>query len=152
MWYIFSTTMKDEEAQRKGIVGIMWNFGVNAMREPISLVAHLHKIRSGIPKKIVGFHYCFNDAALKPFITGLQMFLSKEIRTRFRSHFGDRDMIEFELQTFGIPTNEHPLLQNGALSLEWHRQWLDVRRTQEESENSRDGAILPRRFDVLVSC
>jgi hypothetical protein len=150
MWYIFTTTMKDEEAQRKGVVGIVSNFGPHARREPVQLIAQLHKIRSGIPKKVVGMHYCFDDAMLKPFVTGIRLFFSKEMRARFRPHFGDRQTIEFELQTFGIPTNEHPLFQNVALGLEWHHQWLDVRRTQEESENSKDGSIIPRRFDVLV--
>ena len=142
--------MKDEDAQRKGIVGILSNFGVHARREPIGLMVHLQKMRTGLPKKIVGFHYCFDDAALHPFVAGIRLFLSKEMRTRFRPHFGDPQTIEFELQTFGIPTNDHPVLKNGALTLEWHRQWLEVCRTQEESKSPEDGSILPRRFDVLV--
>jgi hypothetical protein len=151
MWYILTTTMKDAESQRKGVVSIMSNFGVHARKEPLAMIAQLHRMKSGLPKKFAGVHYCFDDAALKPFVTGIRLFLSKEMRTRFRPHFGTTEEISFELQTFGIPTNEHPLLQNGELGLEWHRQWLDVRRIQEESDSSKDGSIIPRRFDVLVS-
>jgi len=71
------------------------------------------------------------------------------MRARFRPHFGDRENIAFELQTYGIPTNDHPILPNGILSLEWHKEWLKVCRTQEESESTKDGMIIPRRFDVL---
>lgn len=149
MWYIFNTTMKDEETQRNGIVGIVSNFGEHARREPLSLMRELHRMKSGVPKKFVGVHYCYDDASLKPFVAGVRLFLAKEMRTRFRPHFGDRENIAFELQTFGIPTKDHPILANGTLSLEWHREWLNVRRTQEESASTKDGMIIPRRFDVL---
>ncbi len=149
LWYIFNTTMKDEETQRNGVVGILSNFGEHARREPFLLMKQIQRIRSGIPKKIVGMHYCFDDASLKPFVAGVRLFLAKEMRTRFRPHFGNRENINFELQTYGIPIKDHPILPNGVLSLEWHKEWLQVRRIQEASESSKDGIILPRRFDVL---
>ena len=149
MWYVFNATMKDEETQRKGTVGIVSNFGEHARREPFALLRQVQRVRSGIPKKIVALHYCYDDASLKPFVQGLRLLLAKDMRTRFRPHFGDRASMIFELQTYGIPTEHHPILPNGVLSLEWHMEWLKVRRSQEESESSRDGMILPRRFDVL---
>lgn len=141
--------MKDEDTQRKGIVGIISNFGKHARREPFALLRQVQKVRTGIPKKIVACHYCYDDASLRPFVQGLRLVLARDMRIRFRPHFGDREKMIFELQTYGIPTEHHPILPNGILSVEWHKEWINVCRTQEESESSKDGMILPRRFDVL---
>lgn len=140
---MLNTTMKDEETQRKGIVGIVSKFGDGtSVQAPLKIFRQLRHIRSGIPKKLTGFHFCCDDAAMRPFVAGISLFMPSDLRTRFRSHFGDQDEIKFNLQTFGI-------LSNGELSLEWHLEWLKIRRIQEESDSVKDGVIIPRRFDVL---
>ena len=160
IWYLFNATMQDEDTQRKGMVGIKSNFGQHARQEPLTMFKQVDRVISGIPKKIVGMHYCYDDASLKPFVQGFQLFLTREMRNRFRPHFGDADNLLFELQTYGIPTKYHPILPNGSLSLEYHKEWLNNRRMQEESKSNAesnndevdDGNIimLPRRFDILL--
>jgi hypothetical protein len=150
MWYIFNATMKDEETQRNGVVGVLSNFGPCARQEPFAWARQFEQVRSGIPKKVVAIHYCYDNTSLEPFVKGIRLFLAKDARTRFRVHFGNYDKILFELQTFGIPTKYYPILPNGDLSLEWHQEWLQLQAIQEEaSKSSTDGVILPRRFDVL---
>ena len=150
MWYMFYAVMQDEEAQRMGVVSVKSNYGVKARCESFSCVKQMYRLCSGLPKKVVGFHYSYDNASLKPFVQGVQLFLAKDVRTRFRTHFGHHDRIMFELRTFGIPTEYHPIQPNGDLSLEWHKVWLDTRRVNEESEStSQHNMILPRRFDVL---
>lgn len=141
--------MKDEETQRKGMVVILSNFGGKARFGPARLFLKIHRVRAGIPRRVAGFHYCFDNRALRPFVAGLQLHMPRYESVRFRSHFGDRDKIMFSLQTFGIPTNHHPIQPDGTLSLECHREWLASRRIQEESGNVQKAVIVPRRFDVL---
>lgn len=149
IWYFLNTTMNDVETQRKGVVAIMSNFGRRTRVHRLSRVKKCERVRSGIPMKVVGIHYCYDNSFLKPFVQGVQLFLGKNMRTRFRAHFGDHDKIVFGLQTYGIPTRYYPILSNGDMSLEWHKDWLSVRRTNEQSKSSGNGMIVPRRFDVL---
>lgn len=151
LWYLFNTALKDEETQRKGVVGVNFNVGEKASIEPLSILKQIHYIRSGVPKRIVGLHYCYDDASMRPFVAGIRLFLDKEARNRFRTHFGDPENIEFELKTYGIPTQDHPVGPNGELSLAYHQEWLQIRQIQEEEsqDGSSPGVLVPRKFDVL---
>ena len=145
--------MRDEDAQKLGIVMVVYNIGNRARTEEVAWMRQIHKARQSVPKRVVGAHYCYSDASFRPFVAGVRFFMEKEIRCRFRPHFGNIRDIQFELQTFGIDTRDHPVLEDGSLSLEQHREWLHIRKTQEEASgtgNEADGRILiPKRFDVL---
>jgi hypothetical protein len=152
VWYMLSNCLRDEETQKKGIVVV-----VNAMghsKDNLDVMRKIHWCREGLPKRVVGLHHCTSDDSLKPFLVSVRMYLlNKQLRSRLRPHQGDHVDIMFELQTFGIPVNEQLLHPNGSVSLAWHREWLEVRRSQEEaavSEQASDkGVVVPRRFDVL---
>jgi hypothetical protein len=146
---LITSCLKDEETQKKGVVMIVFNVGKGAKNEKIKILRGVRKVREGIPKKVVGTHFCYDNRFLRPFVAGVQLFLDKEARRRFRSHYGNHEDITFELQTFGIPTKEVPIQENGSLSVAWHHEWLQVRQAQEASESTSDGIIVPRRFDVL---
>jgi hypothetical protein len=106
----------------------------------------VHRLRQGIPRRVVGGHYCFDDASLLPFIAGLRCG-----PTRFRFHFGTHNQnIQCQLQTYGINIKDL-ILEDGSLSLEWHREWLQIQRVKaSRSSNCIQGVIVrPRRFDVL---
>ena len=131
---------------------ILYNTGPFARTEELSFMQKIHRVKDGIPKRIVGAHYCFDDDSLRPFVSGLKLYAGdKSLQGRFRPHFGNHENINFELQTFGIPiTDDHPVKENGSLCLSWHHEWLQIRQAQEaESESGTDGIIVPRRFDVL---
>ena len=60
------------------------------------------------------------------------------------------------MQTFGINAEDHPIKEDKSLDLGWHNIWLQIRKTNEEEEQSYpDGTpasnslIVPRRLDVL---
>mmetsp|Transcript_26021 Transcript_26021/g.38114 ORF Transcript_26021/g.38114 Transcript_26021/m.38114 type:complete len:239 (-) Transcript_26021:574-1290(-) len=106
----------------------------------------------------MGIHYCFDDASLRPFAMGVQLLANWRGRCRFRVHFGPQ--IEFELQTYGIPTQNRYLQRpnDSMQSLDWHREWLAACQAQEERQLEKEGAsvstlptatVIPRRFDVL---
>ena len=122
LWYVFMALLKDEDTQMKGAVGIYYNVGANARREPLSVLRRVHYTRTGIPKRIAGMHYCYDDTKTRPFIAGLRLFLDQAARSRFRTHFGSRMEITFGLQTYGIPTNDHPILLGQCTRMpEYHR-------------------------------
>jgi hypothetical protein len=149
-WYVFTTTLRDEETQKKGIVMVVYNTGTVPKAEEMKVMSRIHYARSGIPKKVVGAHYCYSDASLRPFVAGIRLFMEKEMRNRLRAHYGTHDDLLFKLQTFGINTKDHPMMENGNLSLAYHREWLQIRKTQEEMNRSAaDDITIPRRFDVL---
>lgn len=152
MWYMMSTCLKDEETQKKGVVFVLYALGHTT--DDLEVMRRVHWAREGLAKRIVGIHQCISDDSLKPFFVSAKMYLlNKQLRSRLRPHHGDRDDIMFELQTFGIPVNEQLLQPNGSLSKAWHREWLEVRKTQEDAlaaeESSNQGVLVPRRFDVL---
>mmetsp|Transcript_77760 Transcript_77760/g.116955 ORF Transcript_77760/g.116955 Transcript_77760/m.116955 type:complete len:513 (+) Transcript_77760:269-1807(+) len=149
-WYVFTTTLRDEETQKKGVVMVVYNTGKVPKAEEMKIMGRIHRTRQGIPKRIVGGHYCYSDASLRPFVAGMRLFLDKEVRNRLRAHYGTHDDLLFKLQTFGINTKDHPMADNGILSLAWHQEWLQIRKTQEECNRAAsDDITVPRRFDVL---
>ena len=61
---------------------------------------------------------------------------------------GTAQEYQYELQTYGIPTQMLPFDSTGAeILFELHRQWLQKQRYQETS--SKEYIMVPRRFDVL---
>lgn len=149
MWYMMSVTLKDEDAQRRGLVVVYSNLGTKAPADPFSDVRQRFHAQAGLPLRVAALHYCYEDASLKPFVTGLHMCCNKETRKRFRVHFGSWDNMSFKLQTFGIQMKDFPVNRDGSLSLEWHVEWIQACRYQESLEPVNSGVIVPRRFDVL---
>jgi hypothetical protein len=151
MWYVLTTTLQDdEETQKKGVIMLVDSTGIKSFWD-LGFIKKMHKTREGIPKRVVGGHFCYGDASLRPFVAGVRLFLGKGDRARFRPHFGTHEDIKFELQTYGInPTDDHSIQENGSLSLAWHREWLHIRKAQEASSSTSDGILIPRRFDVLL--
>ena len=116
-----------------------------------------------------------SDPIQRAHVTGVKLFIDPNVRFRLRSHQGTLQEINFELQTFGIPTHDSPMKEDGSWSNEWHKQWLMAQRvreeklvisaspplpanatanvspqTQDDNDDNNDEIILiPRRFDVL---
>mmetsp|Transcript_2901 Transcript_2901/g.6435 ORF Transcript_2901/g.6435 Transcript_2901/m.6435 type:complete len:599 (+) Transcript_2901:346-2142(+) len=153
MWYMLSNCLEDEETQKKGIVAVVYALG--RQMDDIDVMRRVHWAREGLPKRVVGIHHCMSDDSLKPLFLSVRMYLmNKQLRSRIRPHRGEQNDVMFELQTYGIPVDEQLLHPNGSLSLAWHREWLKIRRSQEEAAtedkvSSDKGVIVPRRFDVL---
>jgi hypothetical protein len=144
-----TSCFEGEETQKKGSVLVVVVVGKMARSSNRRFSRAVRKVREGIPKKVVGAHFCYDDWSMRPVVAGLRLFLDKEARRRFRPHYGNHEEITFKLQTFGIPTKGVPIQENGSLSVAWHHKWLQVRQAQEASESTSGGVIVPRRFDVL---
>lgn len=133
-----------------GVVGIIYHLGASLGHEALYGLRNLAKLRAATPKKVVGIHYCYNDPWARPIVALVSLFLNKDERARFRTHFGSIESILVELHNYGIPMEGNPILPNGGVSLEWHREWLQLQRQQEENSGFDSEKInAPHRFDVL---
>lgn len=150
MWYVFYTTIRDdEELQKKGLICILYNIGPKARTESKRYLKKLRFVRAGLPKRVAGAHYCFDQAWMRPFVAGVRLLQDKESRTRFRAHYGTSHETQFNLMTYGIDTKNHPITENGELFVGWHTDWVQIQSNREESAAESDIILVPRRFDVL---
>lgn len=150
------TTMQDEDAQKMGVVYVMYNYVKH--QEEVEFQREIHQLRCAMPQRTFAAHYCYDDITLRPFVAGIRLFIDPYSRFRLRPHCGTMDDIDFELQTFGIPTEYSPMRKDGSWSTEWHLEWLNLHRIREQKEiqetegngtTSTTTIIVPRRFDVL---
>jgi hypothetical protein len=146
LWYlVMSNLINDEEAQRKGLVLIIYNVGTFRMDEIDSdLMTHGVNYSASLPMRCVAVHYCFNDPRLLPVSSLFKLFLTKNARLRFRVHSGksrnglsqagiplftqtDSGLTcssqgsylecQYELAAFGIPRKILPVNDDGDLVL-----------------------------------
>eukprot|EP00934_Nitzschia_sp_Nitz4_P007116 Nitzschia sp. Nitz4//scaffold44_size153857//139141//140676//NITZ4_002748-RA/size153857-augustus-gene-0.30-mRNA-1//-1//CDS//3329552238//7106//frame0 len=148
-WYFMSSNLQEEDTQRLGFVAVMMNIGESARPEDLRSCQTFGLVRSGLPRKMVALHYCFDNEALKPFVTGVQLAMDQETRKHFRPHFGTPKSLEFDLFTFGIPMNAHPMDDTGKIKLEAHKEWIQAVQNREKQEVPPPTVVVPRRFDVL---
>ena len=168
--------MQDEETQRNGAVSLMYNFCGDVPGGDFLLDAPIHQLHRVLPIRIEATHFCSSDPIQRAHVTGVQLFIDPSARFRLRAHHGTLQEINFALQTYGIPTQDSPMKDDGSWSNEWHKEWLIAQRVREEKlvktatspalpadgiENvspqpkddnkiGNDEIILvPRRFDVL---
>lgn len=167
------TMMQDEETQKNGVVSIMYNFCANI--ENVDLDAPATELHRALPQRIEAAHFCSDNPFLRAHVTGVQLFIDPSARFRLRPHVGTLHEINFELQTYGIQTQDSPMKDDGTWSNEWHKEWLKAQRVREEklavtapsplptdtadnvsrespNENDQDDEdfiLVPRRFDVL---
>jgi hypothetical protein len=86
---IMSQLEIDEEAQRNGWVGVAYNVGPYPLEYfDRELYSKLLKVIKMLPIRVVGYHSCFNDLKLRTITPFTLLFMGKETRARYRSHFG----------------------------------------------------------------
>ena len=83
------TCLQDEETQRRGIVTVVYSVGPLRILQDLSVTQRVHSMREGIPQRISGVHFCYEDVRARPLVACLQLVLGKNIRGRFRPHLGE---------------------------------------------------------------
>lgn len=147
-WYVVMTMLRDEQAQKKGVVAIVMNHC--GFKVPMEIYTAVNNLNLVLPQRFVAGHYCYTDPDLRPYVAGFQLLIHEKDRYRMKSHFGTLQDIFFELQTFGIPTEALPVTKDGSCCNKWHDQWMTLVRRQEEFGYREDTIVIPRRFDVLL--
>ena len=151
-YYSLMSTFQCEDAQKKGIVFIMWFSDVVMLEVHQSIFTQMMRMREldpGFPRNISAVHFLLNQQYLRPLAGGIRWFLREDLRAKMLVHVGGFEEIRFKLQTFGIPTDCLPFGPNATL--ENHFEWIQSRRMLEEKSNGhvKTDILVPRRFDVL---
>eukprot|EP00934_Nitzschia_sp_Nitz4_P009483 Nitzschia sp. Nitz4//scaffold83_size84149//23721//24717//NITZ4_005168-RA/size84149-snap-gene-0.132-mRNA-1//-1//CDS//3329558929//9473//frame0 len=155
-WYMCMKALMDEETQRRGVVWVIINT-VEFQASPDHLQGMVN-VLSRIPHRMLGGHYCYGNAAFRPYATGFQLFAGGSHRNHLRLHCGSKSDIDFELMTFGILTDFLPVVDHDRCNTVLHRELLTRWRSQEphitaipqnEPKEEDSNVMVSRRFDVL---
>jgi hypothetical protein len=139
VYYILMSALEDEETQKKGIVCVVYNVEPRSkLAKDPRIYLNVYKLLPSIPMKMMGAHYCVQDAHLRQFMSSIRVAMSREVRLRSRVHHGSHQECMYALLTFGLPRRGFPILvANGELSTDKHREFLKMRLRHEDSMRSR---------------
>jgi hypothetical protein len=135
--------------------GIIWVcYGMNPKGIGLHAFDAIFEMESALPLRGVGGHHCcLPSPSLRAMVAGVRLFFDNSERFRWRAHFGTMEENTFKLQTYGIPTNDCPMKADGSWSTEFHLEWLETLRLNEEKQNGelsmKELIMIPRRYDVL---
>mmetsp|Transcript_2964 Transcript_2964/g.8307 ORF Transcript_2964/g.8307 Transcript_2964/m.8307 type:complete len:581 (-) Transcript_2964:82-1824(-) len=158
-WYCIMTCVQDDvETQRKGAVAISYTIGC-PMSTFYSQMAKQskHVIVNGIPVRVTGGHFCFEDQRIRPLFSLLLSAAPKSWLLRFRPHFGTHMECHYSLNSFGISADAIPVDKDG--NLRWgmfeenHARVLRKERAVESElslARGDDRYDIPKENDVLL--
>jgi hypothetical protein len=92
MFYLFLSMVEHEDAQRKGIVMILYAiesevYDRNVLHTLFSFHSKMNFFQS-IPFRPISMHYCYNNPLVKPALSALQLLTGGHARVRSRFHCG----------------------------------------------------------------
>lgn len=149
LFYWMCTLSRYEDVQLQGFVMIMYISPNLAKTETLYSFGRIQQVRQGCPRKLASVHICFESILYRPLVAGIKLCGRKELRSLIRSHCGNMEKNKFDLQTFGIFTDNLPIDLNGRAKVDYHREWLKGQRAREENAVDSSDMIVPRRFDCL---
>jgi hypothetical protein len=90
IWYLFMSVIEDEYSQQKGVVYVAYGVGASMAMAAMDseLVWRGSQIPLCLPIRFAGFHFCFNNQLLPPMMAAVQLGVGKNVRARFRTHYG----------------------------------------------------------------
>ena len=145
--------LREKEITKSGVISICYI--MNSEGICLDSFKAINEMESILPLWGVGGHYCsLPNPSVRASIAGIRLFLDRTDRFRSRTHLGTLEENTFKLQTYGIPTHDCPMKADGTWSTEFHLQWLEGLRLEEENQRqnvstSNHLIVVPRKFDVL---
>jgi hypothetical protein len=90
LWWILMSGLRDEEAQKKGVVIVNYFLDLDARTQAwdTELFRHSRKLTDAMPMRGSAHHFCFDNPKLRPVMGWIQMLILTHGRVRFRTHFG----------------------------------------------------------------
>lgn len=160
MWYQTMAALEDEEVQKKGAVYVLFLTGdVNGMSSHIiqGIMSSRH-IQEDWPLRLCCIHICYSNPTLNTVLNFLFMVASKDLRVRFRTHFGSPVEIQYDLMSFGIRLDKCLDPGTDQVSQAFIQNYVEHRKKVEASwkqyELSLESSALkvdyPRAGDVLL--
>ena len=84
---VLMMAMRDEETQKRGVVGIPYNVGRDHAKDR-EAVWKAAKLVSILPVRFTGIHYCFSDEKVQLLFSLAMFVFNKNARIRCRLHMG----------------------------------------------------------------
>mmetsp|Transcript_25511 Transcript_25511/g.60125 ORF Transcript_25511/g.60125 Transcript_25511/m.60125 type:complete len:1022 (+) Transcript_25511:182-3247(+) len=138
-WILSSIALEDEEIERKGAVLVYYTIGASDSVERHGVDGHRSRIRElgnvldALPMRVAAIHWCVENVAMKQAANLSVMMLGRSNFVRVRCHSGsDRD-VQYDLMTFGIPTDLFPVSMSGEVNVSRHTEFLRRRKKTEAS-------------------
>eukprot|EP00980_Cylindrotheca_fusiformis_P029242 scaffold22766_cov131-Cylindrotheca_fusiformis.AAC.8 len=131
LFYMLMAQAEDEEAQQKGIVGVVYNFSLLGDRIDQQAILRSAKLRNSLPIRFAAMHYCFNHPSFVDFINYERLSFDTHTRARCRAHKVSATDFHSELVSFGIAARSVPASLIGGLRTKSHQEWIHSRRKKE---------------------
>jgi hypothetical protein len=134
LWYLSSVALEDVEAQKRGMVFIVYAIG-----SQVSATSHnmaIGRVIQSLPVRLISLHVCCDDLVTQTAATISSLVIGANNTIRFRCHRGTDLEVQYNLMTFGIPTRQLPVSVTGAIDVQKHLQFLDRRRRLESPSNN----------------
>ena len=169
LWYQMMIPLyNDEQVQKSGYVFVFYYVGVKVEDRPkdsSKTYSQTYLLR-GIPSRQGSYHFCLNDIAMHTIIKCVCAIGGKDLRVRFRPHFGSHVECQYKLKSFGIPQHALPQdLESGRdtptdlLSYLGEQVEIERRRIKEEEQEvelsgdyEEEGLTSPRRGKKKKKC
>mmetsp|Transcript_20305 Transcript_20305/g.49792 ORF Transcript_20305/g.49792 Transcript_20305/m.49792 type:complete len:465 (-) Transcript_20305:357-1751(-) len=153
MWYIFMRMAEEPSSKKYGMVLVYYlSSTLSNDNRHIEFYYRSNLIVKGVPFVVKGNHFCFDNEIFRPIMSAMQLAIGKEMRLRFRSHFGSTIEIQYSLQTFGISGALLHLGKNGNLIAEKFREYFAtiIKKEREEEMQNGNRILCPTSVDVLL--
>lgn len=141
IFYGIMVNVENEEAQRKGCVGVSYLVGnqlnISEIRHRRNWNSKLSVLWTALPIRIDASHYCHDSIAWKTLFAVFKMATTMFTRLRIREYYGTQSECLSHLQSFGIPSHEFPLKEDGTILTEAHVEMWTKRRALERARNQR---------------
>lgn len=134
-FYLGLKAAEKEDCQQFGTISISFLVG----QEP-SVFSHYHHRREwnegiarlieALPLRQVGIHVCHHSVAWRMLLAVFKM-TSTANRIKIREHFGSYEECLQSLRTFGVPTEDFPLSENGVIDTTRHVEAMESIRREE---------------------
>lgn len=97
VYYMLMTQSDEEDSQKKGVVGVLYNFSLMAERLDYAKIVQSVRLRNCLPIRFVAMHYCFNHPSFVDFINCERSTFDEHTRARCRAHQGTSPQNDFDV-------------------------------------------------------
>lgn len=133
-WYFLEVAMEDPEVQRRGVVSIINAKGTEKRHYSREFYSRMTRIIGlAMPVYFRGTHSCYPSFFANYFLYPiLKLLIGKDLRQRFKLHYGTTAEVLHDLERYCLPKNHLPVDIGGDITLDMAK-WVSDRRALEES-------------------
>jgi hypothetical protein len=135
-WILCSIALEDVETETNGVVFVKYAIGGASDDSNNGFhrrICNWGNILRALPLRVASIHYCVENHARKQAANLSALLLGGSNFVRVRCHAGSNMEVQYDLMTFGIPTDLFPISMTGKINLSRHLDFLQQRKKMEAS-------------------